>query len=104
MVHKPRESTPKRWHGQKGSKFSYVIMEKNGATQDQPQTLARMIRSPLLATRHVLLDLCTPEGELERRSVTKGKTMREVYRAARKGHWGALWPADASIYLESKDD
>lgn len=91
-------------------------------------------RGPLLATRHVHLDLCTPEvrtlprfhyvsafatgvgcshvvclcgvvrrqGELERRSVTKGKHLREVYRASRKAQWGALWPADASIYTEKK--
>lgn len=38
------------------------------------------------------------QGEIERRSVTRGKSIREVYRAARKAHWGASWPADASIY------
>ncbi|GAB9466090.1 Methyltransferase protein 17 [Globisporangium polare] len=104
QVHRPREMTAKRWHGQKGSKFSYVIMEKNGAEEaDKKQRFARMIRSPLLATRHVHLDLCTPEGTLERRSVTKGKHIREVYRASRKAHWGALWPADASIYTDKKD-
>lgn len=65
--------------------------------------LLLFFRSPLLATRHVHLDLCTPEGTLERRSVTKGKHIREVYRASRKAHWGALWPADASIYTDKKD-
>uniref|UniRef100_K3WRH2 Ribosomal small subunit Rsm22 n=1 Tax=Globisporangium ultimum (strain ATCC 200006 / CBS 805.95 / DAOM BR144) TaxID=431595 RepID=K3WRH2_GLOUD len=106
QVNRPREATPKRWHGQKGSKFSYVIMEKNSkavADAAKKQPFARLIRSPLLATRHVHLDLCTPEGELERRSVTKGKHLREVYRASRKAHWGAQWPADASIYTDKKD-
>ncbi|TYZ57317.1 hypothetical protein PybrP1_008031 [[Pythium] brassicae (nom. inval.)] len=103
QVQRPREATPKRWNGQKGSKFSYVIMEKNGAEDADPKRrYARMIRNPLLATRHVHLDLCTPEGELERRSVTKGKHLREVYRASRKAQWGALWPADASIYTDKK--
>lgn len=46
QVHRPREATPKRWHGQKGSKFSYVILEKNGAedASAKKQRYARMIR------------------------------------------------------------
>lgn len=110
IVSKPREATPKRWHGQKGSKFSYMIMQKTrkgsdeakAATEKQP--VARMLRGPLLATRHVHLDLCTPEGKLERRAVTRGKSLREVYRASRKAHWGALWPADESSYRNKKDE
>ncbi|KAF4322156.1 hypothetical protein BBO99_00001310 [Phytophthora kernoviae] len=110
VVNKPREATTKRWHGQKGSKFSYAIMQKTskGSEEDnavsKKQPLARMLRGPLLATRHVHLDLCTPEGKLDRRSVTRGKAVREVYRASRKAHWGALWPADESSYLNKKDE
>lgn len=45
QVQRPREATPKRWNGQKGSKFSYVIMEKNGAeAADSKRRHARMIR------------------------------------------------------------
>lgn len=108
VVHRPREATTKRWHGQKGSKFSYVVMQKmcknseEDAIFKKKSLFARMLRSPLLATRHVHLDLCTPEGKLERRNVTKGKSVRKVYRASRKAQWGALWPADESSYLENK--
>ncbi|CAI5710408.1 unnamed protein product [Hyaloperonospora brassicae] len=107
VVSRPREATTKRWHGQKGSKFSYVIMQKTSgsgmeAAAAERMPIARMLRSPLLATRHVHLDLCTPEGKLERRSVTKGKAIREVYRASRKAHWGAVWPADKTSYLKDK--
>lgn len=42
------------------------------------------------------------QGAIERRPVTKGKALREVYRASRKAHWGALWPADESTYIEEK--
>jgi ribosomal protein RSM22 (predicted rRNA methylase) len=42
------------------------------------------------------------QGELERRAVTRGKAIREVYRASRKAHWGGTWPADASIYRDNK--
>ncbi|DAZ99234.1 TPA: hypothetical protein N0F65_008101 [Lagenidium giganteum] len=105
----PRDATTKRWHGHKSSKFSYVVMEKNSSNQDTTPasaSLARLIRGPLLATRHVHLDLCTPAGELERRSVTKRTAIREVYRASRKAHWGAEWPSDASIYRlnDNKDE
>jgi ribosomal protein RSM22 (predicted rRNA methylase) len=66
----PRDASTKRWHGNKGSKFSYVVVEKNGQDpNEQKQSLARMIRGPLLATRHVHLDLCTP-------SVSFKKTFR----------------------------
>ncbi|CAI5711383.1 hypothetical protein KXD40_001533 [Peronospora effusa] len=108
IVNRPREVTTKRWHGQKGSKFSYMIMQKTrkgsdeGAAARMKKPIARMLRAPLLATRHVHLDLCTPDGKLERRSVTKGKATREVYRASRKAHWGALWPADWTSYLKDK--
>ncbi|OWZ05195.1 hypothetical protein PHMEG_00022761 [Phytophthora megakarya] len=108
VVNRPREATTKRWHGQKGSKFSYMIMQKTRKGSDEDEAankkkpIARMLRGPLLATRHVHLDLCTPEGKLERRSVTRGKAVREVYRASRKAHWGALWPADESSYLKDQ--
>ncbi|GLD94423.1 hypothetical protein PINS_up003034 [Pythium insidiosum] len=103
-VQYPRDATNKRWHGHKVSKFSYVVMEKNGRVpkREKPEQLARLIRGPLLANRHVHLDLCMPNGELERRSVTRGKAMREVYRAARKAHWGASWPANPDVYTEEK--
>ncbi|CEG36372.1 hypothetical protein F443_15726 [Plasmopara halstedii] len=108
VVHRPREVTTKRWHGQKGSKFSYLIMQKKrkssegNAISQTRHNFARMLRSPLFATRHVYLDLCTPTGNLERRTVTKGKSLREVYRASRKAKWGSLWPADESSYLRNK--
>ncbi|KAL3660035.1 hypothetical protein V7S43_014959 [Phytophthora oleae] len=108
VVNRPREATTKRWHGQKGSKFSYMVMQKTRKDSDEDaaalkkKPVARMLRAPLLATRHVHLDLCTPEGKLERRSVTKGKTVREVYRASRKAHWGALWPSDETSYQKDK--
>ncbi|KAK1944602.1 Methyltransferase-like protein 17 [Phytophthora citrophthora] len=108
VVNRPREATTKRWHGQKGSKFSYMIMQKTrkdseeDAAAKSKKPVARMLRAPLLATRHVHLDLCTPDGKLERRSVTKGKAVREVYRASCKADWGALWPSDETSYQKDK--
>jgi len=56
---------------------------------------ARIVRPPIKRNRHVLLDVCTPQGTLERRIPSKGKLARlwpTAYRAARKGTWGGLWP------------
>jgi ribosomal protein RSM22 (predicted rRNA methylase) len=55
---------------------------------------ARLARPPLKRDRHVILDLCTPQGTFERRVASKGKLqgVPGAYRAARKSRWGALWP------------
>ncbi|KAF0692649.1 Aste57867_16288 [Aphanomyces stellatus] len=100
-VVQPRLPTTERWAGYKSMKLSYVTLEKKknfDSDEAEEETLARMTRGPLLSTKHVTLDLCLPKGELERRAVTKGRTVREVYRAARKAHWGAQWPADKESY------
>ena len=40
------------------------------------------------------MDLCTPQGTIERRIPSKGKLKMYpgAYRAARKSEWGGLWP------------
>jgi len=55
---------------------------------------ARFGGPPLKRSKHVLLDLCTPQGTLERRIPSKGKLrpFPGAYRAARKSTWGARWP------------
>ncbi|CAK4645372.1 hypothetical protein LEN26_005058 [Aphanomyces euteiches] len=101
-VVQPRLPTTQRWAGYGSMKFSYLVLEKSkefdSEESEAPSTLARLTRGPILSTRHVTLDLCLPKGELERRIVTKGRAVREVYRAARKAHWGSQWPADKDTY------
>ena len=56
---------------------------------------ARIIRHPRKNKKHVILDVCTPQGTLERRVVSKARTTWRfpgAYRAARKATWGGLWP------------
>lgn len=44
-VQLPRVATAKRWHGQKGVKFSYVVLQKtSGAQQQEKGKLARLVR------------------------------------------------------------
>lgn len=50
----------------------------------------RLLLPPLKRTGHIILDLCTPSGTLERWTVTKSFG-RQPYRDARKARWGDLW-------------
>jgi len=56
---------------------------------------ARIIRAPLKRKQHVVLDVCSPQGTLERRTASKGALSDRfpgAYRAARKAQWGGWWP------------
>ncbi|MCX2967807.1 MULTISPECIES: small ribosomal subunit Rsm22 family protein [Streptomyces] len=50
---------------------------------------SRVVRHPRLRKGQVLLDLCTPRGELTGTTVTKRD--RDAYRAARDVAWGDTW-------------
>ena len=56
---------------------------------------SRIVRPPLKRNKHVILDVCTPQGTMERWIPSKGKLRDQfpgAYRAARKAEWGGLWP------------
>lgn len=61
---------------------------------------ARLIRKPLKAKGHAMLDVCSPEGTIQRKVVAKGKWkgVPGVFVAARKSQLGGLWP-----YLDNHD-
>ena len=72
-------------------------MEKTKAETEieSEKKWSRLVRAPLVGAKHVTLDVCTPQGELKRKVVSKGKYAKDyrgVYRAARKCHWGGEWP------------
>ena len=62
--------------------------------QTLPLTLPRAIWPPLKRQGHVILDLCTPSGTLERWTVPKSFG-RQAFRDARKSGWGDLWALGA---------
>jgi ribosomal protein RSM22 (predicted rRNA methylase) len=73
-------------------KFSYVAAVRDPAGGGEPDPgPARIVRHPQTRKGQVLLDLCTPEGELRRATVTKRQG--PAYRAARDAAWGDDWPA-----------
>lgn len=63
-------------------KFAYLIVSKS----PYPLPDARIVRHPQKRPGHVLLSLCTKEGKLEERIVSKKQ--KETYRIARKSSWG----------------
>ncbi|MFJ4198901.1 small ribosomal subunit Rsm22 family protein [Streptomyces sviceus] len=72
-------------------KFSYVAATRLPATP----VPARVIRRPQIRKGQVLLDLCEPDEQLARRTVTKRHG--DLYKAARDAAWGDGWPpADRS--------
>ena len=72
-------------------------------TDISPSSLAfpRMVLPPLKRRGHIILDLCTPEGKLERWTVPRSFS-RVAYRDARKSRWGDLWALGAKTRIPRK--
>ena len=62
--------------------------------QVHPLTLPRSVLPPLKRHGHIILDLCTPAGTLERWTVPKSFS-KQAFRDARKSSWGDLWALGA---------
>ncbi|MFI8994868.1 small ribosomal subunit Rsm22 family protein [Streptomyces sp. NPDC053542] len=69
-------------------KYAYVAATR---VEARPAP-ARIVRKPLLRKGQVLLDVCTAEDGLQRRTVTKRQGA--VYRAARDASWGGTVPGE----------
>jgi ribosomal protein RSM22 (predicted rRNA methylase) len=61
-------------------------------------TLPRNVFPPMKRDKHVIMDMCTPAGKIERWTVPKsyGKV---AYRDARKVKWGDLWALGAKTKI-----
>ncbi|EMC98144.1 hypothetical protein BAUCODRAFT_32143 [Baudoinia panamericana UAMH 10762] len=67
------------------------------ANQEPPThslNLPRSVLAPLKRRGHVILDLCTPSGVLERWTVPRSYS-KQAFRDARKSSWGDLWALGA---------
>lgn len=71
--------------GYEDEKFSYVVAAKIA----MPPAGARIVRHPGKHGGHVQLALCTPQGRIENRTVTRSS--KEAYKRARKAEWGDVW-------------
>jgi ribosomal protein RSM22 (predicted rRNA methylase) len=70
-------------------KFAYVAATRLPPEEATPAP-HRIVRRPQIRKGQVLLDLCDPDEELRRATVTKRHGA--LYRAARDAAWGDAWP------------
>jgi ribosomal protein RSM22 (predicted rRNA methylase) len=76
--------------GHEDEKFSYLIAAKADAVSaDAAPIPARIVRHPGKHSGHVQLSLCTPQGGIETRTVTRSS--KSIYKLARKAEWGDTW-------------
>lgn len=68
--------------GYEDEKFSYLVASKTAKGSFK----SRIIRHPLRQSGYVKFLLCTDEGKLEEKTVTRSN--KELYRVARDAEWG----------------
>ena len=73
----------------------------NSAAKPDMQTLPRLVLPSLKRTGHITLEVCTPEGKIERWIVPKSLG-KAAYHDARKTRWGDLWALGAKTRVERK--
>jgi ribosomal protein RSM22 (predicted rRNA methylase) len=87
--------------GYEDEKFSYLIAAKtiaaipNGSpalsdgNADALPAVSRVVRHPGKHSGHVKLSLCTPQGQIESRTIARSN--KSAYKLARKAEWGDTW-------------
>ncbi|KAI5209301.1 hypothetical protein AUEXF2481DRAFT_38208 [Aureobasidium subglaciale EXF-2481] len=66
------------------------------SVEEEPHSLSmpRVVLPPLKRQGHVIIDMCTPAGTLERWTVPRSFS-KQAYRDARKSSWGDIWALGA---------
>ena len=87
--------------GYEDEKFSYLIAARPVAAKpdgspavsdgntDALPAISRIVRHPLKHSGHVKLSLCTPQGQIENRTIARSN--KSAYKLARKAEWGDTW-------------
>ncbi|GAA6046363.1 hypothetical protein JCM3770_004883 [Rhodotorula araucariae] len=72
---------------------SVVLSSPVDETTDVPSELAwpRLIAAPKKRTGHIIMEVCTATGEIERHTIPKSQG-RQAYYDARKAAWGDTFP------------
>jgi ribosomal protein RSM22 (predicted rRNA methylase) len=72
----------------------------SGLAEQVPHSLSlpRTVLPPLKRRGHVILDLCTPSGTLERWTVPRSFS-KQGFKDARKSSWGDLWALGAKTRI-----
>lgn len=98
-------NTVRNPEGFEDTKFTYIVLErpaaeaKAGEADDDLEgenlDWGRIVRPPLRRGKHVVMDVCTSDGTLERRVSSKKNGEEGMYAIARKIRWGDVWPKPA---------
>jgi ribosomal protein RSM22 (predicted rRNA methylase) len=80
------------------SNISNGQMTSDKSTLFNALSLPRTVLPPIKRRGHVIFDLCTPEGKIERWTVPRSFS-RQAYRDARKARWGDLWALGAKTRI-----
>jgi len=87
-------------------KFSFMVVRKGGEAKpvEECETPAeksfhwpRMVRPAIKRHKHIILDVCNTEGEIERRVIAKSHGEEGGYNLAKKVRWGDLWCIEKRI-------
>ncbi|KAJ5174788.1 uncharacterized protein N7482_000665 [Penicillium canariense] len=73
-------------------------LEEPDSSNIDSLSLPRAIYPPIKRRGHVIFDLCTPAGKIERWTVPRSFS-RQAYRDARKSNWGDLWALGAKTRI-----
>ncbi|KAI7905856.1 mitochondrial small ribosomal subunit Rsm22-domain-containing protein [Cokeromyces recurvatus] len=79
------------------AKYSYVVLRRgkrpvgNNTMETEAYHWPRLIQPPLKRNGHVVMDVCSKEGEIQRMVISKSQG-KIPYRDARKIMWGDLLP------------
>ena len=65
-------------------------------TEPNMLSLPRVLLPPLKRHKHIVLDVCTPAGQIERWTTSRSFS-RQSYRDGRKARWGDLWALGAKV-------
>ncbi|TLS21847.1 uncharacterized protein PpBr36_09279 [Pyricularia pennisetigena] len=82
------------WQGKEATDRAFEGYGKKGEAPPSMLSLPRNILPPLKRTGHVVMDVCTPDGNIERWTVPKSHG-KQAYHDARKARWGDLWALGA---------
>jgi ribosomal protein RSM22 (predicted rRNA methylase) len=87
--------------GYEDEKFSYLVVAKpvtakpdgslalSAGNADALPSVSRIVRHPGKHSGHVKLSLCTPQGQIENRTIARSN--KSAYKLARKAEWGDTW-------------
>ena len=75
--------------------------EQSDTLAFHPLSVPRAVYPPMKRRGHVIFDLCTPAGKIERWTVPRSYS-RQAYRDARKSNWGDLWALGAKTRIPRK--